>query len=132
MDESLVELKIRTGGSTKPCAFRTENEWPIARTQWMKLYLDIGQDAPSKDSRKAEGSLSTAVPAAAKSRPGAAAGGSSPACLAPRRCLRVDRHFQRSTDLAHQVVLEARADPGRELQAVHGLGAGDAGHPVQG
>ena len=40
MDEPPVKLEIRTGGSKKPYAFRAENEWPIARTQWTNFHLD--------------------------------------------------------------------------------------------
>ena len=38
MDEPPVKLAIRTGGG-KDYAFRFENEWPIARTQWTRFYL---------------------------------------------------------------------------------------------
>jgi putative CocE/NonD family hydrolase len=49
MEEPPVKIEIRTGGSMKPYAFRFENEWPIARTQWTKLYLRIDRAAcPSK------------------------------------------------------------------------------------
>jgi hypothetical protein len=41
LDEPPVKLEIRTGGGRKPYPFRFENEWPIARTQWTKLYLRI-------------------------------------------------------------------------------------------
>jgi len=41
MDEPPVKLQIRTGGSLKPYPFRFENEWPIGRTQWTKMYLKI-------------------------------------------------------------------------------------------
>ena len=67
MDEPPVKLEIRTGGSTKPYAFREENEWPLARTQWTKLYLNIEQDAPAKGSSKAEGSLVAKARSGAKS-----------------------------------------------------------------
>jgi hypothetical protein len=56
MEEPPVKLEIRTGGSTKPYAFRFENEWPIARTQWTRLYLKIDKDAPAKG-EGIEGSL---------------------------------------------------------------------------
>jgi putative CocE/NonD family hydrolase len=56
MDEPPVKLEIRTGGETKPYAFRFENEWPIARTQWTKLYLRIDRDTPNK-TETAEGAL---------------------------------------------------------------------------
>jgi predicted acyl esterase len=39
MDEPPIKLEIRTGGSAKRYPFRFENEWPIARTRWTKLYL---------------------------------------------------------------------------------------------
>jgi putative CocE/NonD family hydrolase len=41
MDEPPVKLEIRTGGSPERYAFRTENEWPLARTQWTKMYLTV-------------------------------------------------------------------------------------------
>jgi predicted acyl esterase len=44
MDEPPVKLEIRTGGSKKPYAFRFENEWPLARTQWTKMYFSIERD----------------------------------------------------------------------------------------
>ncbi|HEX2825541.1 MAG TPA: CocE/NonD family hydrolase [Burkholderiales bacterium] len=56
MDEPPVKLEIRTGGSAKPYAFRFENEWPIKRTQWTKLYLRIDRDGPNKGDT-AEGAL---------------------------------------------------------------------------
>ena len=56
MDEPPVKLEIRTGGSTKPYAFRSENEWPIARTQWTRLYLRIDRDSANKG-EAAEGAL---------------------------------------------------------------------------
>ena len=41
MDEPPVKLMIRTGGDLKSYKFRFENEWPLARTQWTKLYLKV-------------------------------------------------------------------------------------------
>jgi predicted acyl esterase len=38
LDEPPVKLAIRTGGGA--FEWRTENEWPIARTKWTKLYLE--------------------------------------------------------------------------------------------
>jgi predicted acyl esterase len=35
------EARDQTGGSLKPYAFRSESEWPLARTQWTKTYLRI-------------------------------------------------------------------------------------------
>ena len=46
MDEPPVKLEIRTGGSKKPYPFRTENEWPLKRTQWTKLYLKPERTKP--------------------------------------------------------------------------------------
>lgn len=43
MDEPPVKLEIRTGGSEKPHPFRFEHEWPLARTRWTRMYLDIGK-----------------------------------------------------------------------------------------
>jgi len=65
LDEPPVKLEIRTGGSMKPYPFRFENEWPIARTQWTKMYLDITRDTPTKGSTAA-GSLSPKLPSAEK------------------------------------------------------------------
>jgi hypothetical protein len=85
MDEAPVKMEIRTGGSMKPYAFRFENEWPIARTQWTKLYLKI--DRPASDAADAvEGALAqtpppaeaqVTYPASAASRPGKAPRGVS-------------------------------------------------------
>ena len=61
MDEPPVKLEIRTGGSTRPYAFRFENEWPIARTQWTKMYLRIGRE-PSGNASAAEGELAKTPP----------------------------------------------------------------------
>jgi len=38
MDEPPVKLLIRTGDG-QPYQWRFENEWPIARTQWTRMYL---------------------------------------------------------------------------------------------
>jgi predicted acyl esterase len=62
MDEPAVKLEIRTGGSTGRYEFRSENEWPIARTQWTKMYLRIDRDSENKG-EAAEGGLVTAPPA---------------------------------------------------------------------
>jgi hypothetical protein len=85
MDEPPVKIEIRTGGSMKPYAFRFENEWPIARTQWTKVYLKI--DRPAPDAADAvEGGLAqtpppavaqVTYPASAASRPGKAPRGVS-------------------------------------------------------
>ncbi len=56
LDEPPVKLEIRTGGSEKPYPFRTENEWPIARTQWTKAYLRIDREQ-GHDEMAAEGEL---------------------------------------------------------------------------
>jgi predicted acyl esterase len=61
LDEPPVKLEIRTGGSTRPYSFRFENEWPLARTQWTKLYLRIDR-APSPDEHAVEGQLVAAPP----------------------------------------------------------------------
>ena len=65
MDEPPVKLEIRTGGETKPYAFRYENEWPIARTQWTKLYFKIDRETPNKG-EAAEGALVAKQPEATK------------------------------------------------------------------
>ncbi len=61
MDEPPVKLEIRTGGSHKPYPFRFENEWPLARAQWTKMYLKIDRP-PSGDEAAVEGQLVAEVP----------------------------------------------------------------------
>lgn len=56
MDEPPIKLEIRTGGSKKPYAFRYENEWPLARTQWTKMYFSIEKER-SPDETHTEGRL---------------------------------------------------------------------------
>lgn len=59
MSEPPIKLAIRKGGDA--FEWRYEHEWPLARTRWTKLYLDLSQpDGP--------GSLVPANPAAAASR----------------------------------------------------------------
>ncbi|MGH8619841.1 MAG: CocE/NonD family hydrolase [Burkholderiales bacterium] len=64
MEEPPVKLEIRTGGSAERYAFRTENEWPLARTQWTKLYLKIDRE-PSAAETGMEGELTKTAPKAA-------------------------------------------------------------------
>ena len=61
LDEPPVKLEIRTGGSRKPYPFRTENEWPLARTQWTKAYLRIDREQ-GVDEMATEGVLSSEPP----------------------------------------------------------------------
>ena len=61
LEEPPVKLEIRTGGTPRPYPFRFENEWPLARTQWTKLYLRIDRE-PSADEHAAEGQLVSAPP----------------------------------------------------------------------
>jgi predicted acyl esterase len=56
MDEPPIKLEIRTGGSKKPYTFRYENEWPLARTQWTKMYFSIEKER-SPDESHSEGHL---------------------------------------------------------------------------
>jgi putative CocE/NonD family hydrolase len=51
-----VKLEIRTGGSPGRYEFRYENEWPLARTQWTKVFLDI-HETPGGAASDAEGKL---------------------------------------------------------------------------
>ena len=44
MDEPPVKLEIRTGGSPERYPFRFESEWPLARTEWTKLYLRFDRE----------------------------------------------------------------------------------------
>ena len=62
MDEPPVKLAIQTGGSLdKPYPFRFEDDWPIPRTQWTKMYLRIDRE-PSADANGIEGALVTKTP----------------------------------------------------------------------
>jgi predicted acyl esterase len=61
LDEAPVKLEIRTGGGTKAYPFRTEGEWPIARTQWTKMYLKI-ERAISSEPEASEGELAKVAP----------------------------------------------------------------------
>jgi putative CocE/NonD family hydrolase len=62
MDEPPVKLEIRTGGTMERYAFRTENEWPLARTQWTKTYLQIQREL-SAETMASEGLLTCEAPA---------------------------------------------------------------------
>jgi putative CocE/NonD family hydrolase len=62
MDEPPVKLEIRTGGSPRPYPFRFEHEWPLARTQWTKLYLRIDRSEPLAEEMGVEGALVAAAP----------------------------------------------------------------------
>jgi putative CocE/NonD family hydrolase len=61
MDEPPVKLEIRTGGSPDRYPFRFENEWPLARTQWTKMYLRIDREQ-SGDLMGVEGQMVPAPP----------------------------------------------------------------------
>jgi putative CocE/NonD family hydrolase len=61
LDEPPVKLEIRSGGSTKAYPFRTEGEWPIARTQWTKMYLKV-ERAISSEAEASEGELTKSAP----------------------------------------------------------------------
>ncbi|MES2562122.1 MAG: CocE/NonD family hydrolase [Pseudomonadota bacterium] len=61
LDEPPVKLEIRTGGSPKRYEFRHENEWPLARTEWRKVYLRIDRDV-SSEAGVVEGELDCNVP----------------------------------------------------------------------
>jgi putative CocE/NonD family hydrolase len=63
LDEPPVKLEIRNGGSRKPYPFRFENEWPLARTRWMKMYLRIDRKQ-SHEEMGTEGELVREKPAA--------------------------------------------------------------------
>jgi predicted acyl esterase len=61
MDEPPVKLLIRTGGG-KGYRWRSENEWPLARTRWTKFYLQPARQ--KRGGEPAEGLLTTAAPKA--------------------------------------------------------------------
>jgi predicted acyl esterase len=64
MDEPAVKLAIRKGGDA--FAWRSEHEWPLARTRWTKFYLDLTQ--PVADKAEISGTLADNDPAMAGSR----------------------------------------------------------------
>jgi uncharacterized protein len=64
MDEPPVKLAIRNGGDA--FAWRFENEWPLKRTRWTKLYLDLSQ--PPAEGAELGGLLEVKNPAAVGSR----------------------------------------------------------------
>ena len=57
LEEPPVKLEIRTGGSPERYAFRTENEYPLARTQWTKVHLNVGEKPGGGGGTDAEGRL---------------------------------------------------------------------------
>jgi predicted acyl esterase len=61
MSEPPVKLEIRTGGKMTPYEWRFEDDWPIPRTQWTKMYLKIDR-AASADPKAVEGELVKAAP----------------------------------------------------------------------
>jgi uncharacterized protein len=64
MDEPPVKLAIRKGADAFD--WRYENEWPLARTRWTKLYLDLSQPAAEKS--EISGTLEVKNPSAVGSR----------------------------------------------------------------
>jgi putative CocE/NonD family hydrolase len=62
MDEPPVKLMIRTGGDHKHYEFRFENEWPLARTQWTKMFLKLNTERQTTDGQ-CEGELRESPPA---------------------------------------------------------------------
>jgi uncharacterized protein len=79
MDEPPVKLAIRQGGGE--VTWRSENEWPLARTQWGRLHFDLSEPAAGRAENS--GSLVTDNPKTVASRTysasGASKGGSSSA-----------------------------------------------------
>jgi uncharacterized protein len=79
MDEPPVKLAVRQGGDV--FKWRFENEWPLKRTQWTRLYFDLAPPAPGQPTNT--GSLVAANPQLLGSRSyfasGASKGGSSSA-----------------------------------------------------
>ncbi len=70
MQEPPVKLAIRTGHGAYH--FRYENEWPIARTQWTKLYFDLS----ASGTEGMAGTLSKTKPATTARRSYSASGAS--------------------------------------------------------
>ncbi len=84
MDEPPVKLEIRTGGGTDRYPFRFENEWPLARTKWTRMYLRIDRE-PTGAMTGVEGKLvpvppsqvgSATYPASGATKAGVASGSS--------------------------------------------------------
>jgi predicted acyl esterase len=65
MQEPPVKLAIRTGHGEYH--FRHENEWPLARTQWTKLYLDFSKP-DGAEGKGIAGTFAKAKPAATAAR----------------------------------------------------------------
>ena len=57
MDEPPVKLAIRKGRDE--IEWRHEHEWPLARTQWTKLYFDLSPPAAGDAGERRRASLST-------------------------------------------------------------------------
>src|SRR5205085_9686860 len=70
MEEPPVKLAIRTGGGSYH--FRHEHEWPLARTRWTRLYLDLSR--PEGDG--IAGMLTAAKPQRSAARSYSASGAS--------------------------------------------------------
>jgi predicted acyl esterase len=68
MQEPPVKLAIRTGHGKYH--FRHENEWPLARTEWTRLYLDFSRPkgAEGAEGKGIAGTLARTKPAATASR----------------------------------------------------------------
>jgi putative CocE/NonD family hydrolase len=68
LDEPPVKLLIRTGGKgMNDYKFRFENEWPLKRTRWTKLFLNADKTKPVPGDKGVEGRLlKTAPPKGAK------------------------------------------------------------------
>src|SRR5258708_12825923 len=70
MQEPPIKLAIRTGHGEYH--FRHENEWPIARTEWTRLYLDFSRP----DGAEGNGTLASVKPAPSAARSYSASGAS--------------------------------------------------------
>jgi uncharacterized protein len=73
MQEPPVKLAIRTGHGEYH--FRHENEWPLARTQWTKLHLDLSKPDGALAKAQSPATASRTYPASAGSHGGHAAAG---------------------------------------------------------
>jgi predicted acyl esterase len=61
-DTPQIKMQVRTGPAADDYYVRYENEWPLARTQWTRFYLQ----APSDPRAKRKGDLVAKVPLAGK------------------------------------------------------------------
>ena len=123
MQEPPVKLAIRTGHGEYH--FRHENEWPIARTQWTKLHLDLSKPDGAEGTGIA-GTLAKTKPPVAASRtyPASTASHGGHASAAPAGISLV-------TPPLDGGYRDHRSADGEALGLEHDRGHGSAAHAAQ-